>query len=548
MRGRAGCAPGAAKPLRWEWACLFLILAWFLSAAAWGVMRLGMHYDEAIAGLDAWGLIEQLRTLPLAAVHFPLMESNCYYLGSTEAYLLVPFFWLWGPGIGATRLVPVLFGAGSLLCLYGVVRRWFGARPALLSAGLLAINPCFIFSMRLGLSRDEFLQIFFFWLFLLLVTGDRRRWELNLAAFVFGLALWAKMMWVGYAGGLLVAGLLFGRLGLRRWLLDVRNLGLSLLLGLAGCFPLIVFNALHGWVTPVRMWEALFKPVNRGLLENAGLRAGQVWEVFRGMCPGVDQVLRGTNWVSPLLVCLSLAALGVMALERRCAYPRRPFAFLAVVFGVLFLLAGFTPSSHEALHMINLLPFGAVAVAVAACAAAARVGRPWAAAVVLLVAVHAGMEVRMYAQALAQVYSGRVNIFMNADIQHQLIDAVRPYARGGVPVSVYEPLFSPVVTFVSGKTLATQPDWDEYTADALCGNNFDRYRSRFYERCLRDFPSVYFVGIYQRTGDCFDWFLDRLAKDRRPVIRLKTLADPAGAWQCVLVSVGPADLPGSSGT
>ncbi len=532
--------PGATEKFsRREWMCLALVFSVFLAQTGLYILRLGMHVDESLPALGALDLIGQLRTRPLGDVVFPLMESHCYYLGSIEVYLLLPFFWILGPGLGAARLLPVLVSLGALGCMYGVMRRWFGAPSALLAVCLLAINPCFVFATRIGLARDELLQIFFFWLFLLLLTGRRRRWTLNLAAFVFGLALWAKIMWLGYAGGLLAAGLLFNRVDLKRWLSDARGLCQALLFCAAGCFPLIVFNVLNPGATPLNLWMALFKPVNEDVRNNLLLRAWQACSMLGGVCQGVNEVFRGDNWLASLFFGLMLAALAVLALENRHVFPRRPFAFLAVAFGTMFMFAGFTPSAHQPLHLVTLLPFFAATCAVGVCSVAARWKTPWAAAALLLLtASHAGLELRVYSKVLGRVLDGRVNTFMNADVQRAVIDSIRQRAQGA-PVAVYDPLFASVITFVSGRTLAVLPDWTRYTADSLCGCSFDDCWMRFYDQCLRNPARFYFLDI-DELGRYGQWFTDRLQRDGRTVSRVETLVDPGLSWQCTLFLVGPA--------
>ncbi len=424
-----------------EWTGLALILAWFLVSAGVYLAQMPIQVDEAIPVLNAWDLLNQLMLRPLRDVRFPLMEDNGYYIGSVEVYLLLPFFWLLGPGIVTARLVLVGVSAGSLVCMYGVVRHWFGVRPALLTAGLLAVNPCFVFATRIGLSRDEILQVFFFWFFLLLVVVVRRAWARNLSALLFGLALWAKIMWMGYAAGMLVAGLMFDRMRLRRRLSDARGMVRSLLWAAAGCSPLILFNALHGWVTPRLLWNALSSPGNQGGGENACLRILQLRSLSRGLCPGVDQMFRGDNWFAPLFVCLSLAVLGLLALERRCVYPRRPFAVMGIVYGVLFLLSIFTPSHHEALHMVNLLPFCMLAIGVGVCAVTDRVRTPWAVvAVVLLVAVHVGLEIRVYIRALNLIRE----VFVNVDVRSELVSLMKQHMQNA-SMPVGDLLFDPIM-------------------------------------------------------------------------------------------------------
>lgn len=122
------------------WAALLLAPAlglrlWF-TLRGWPVL----DSDEALIGLMS-------RHILYNGEH-PIFYYGQHYMGTLEAYLVVPFFWLLGPTQVALRLAMLLFIMPFLLCVYLLGRAAYGRAVGLLALGALAFGPAF------GLMRE----------------------------------------------------------------------------------------------------------------------------------------------------------------------------------------------------------------------------------------------------------------------------------------------------------------------------------------------------------------------------------------------------------
>ncbi len=187
---------------------LLLALGLFFVLATYQLTLPGLHYDEAKeAGLNAMQL---LRGQPVTAFRgagidligrtWPLMVQD--YIGALNVILALPFLAAGGVNVTALRLLPVVCGLLSLWFLYLVARRWFSTRVAAAAVLLLAVNPSFVFWSRQGIFvTNVTLTIFLASLWTLLRAaaeppGRRRVAWLALTGFLWGMGLWAKLLFL----------------------------------------------------------------------------------------------------------------------------------------------------------------------------------------------------------------------------------------------------------------------------------------------------------------------------------------------------------------
>ena len=198
-------------------ACLLL----FMVLGAYQLQLPGLHYDEAKeAGLNAMELITgqpvtafRDATVQIGPWQLPLMVQD--YIGALNVVLAVPFLAIGGVNVVALRWLSLLTGALTLVVTWRVAWRLGGPLAASATALLLAVNPAFIFWSRQGIFVTNLTALIFM---TSLLTG-LRWWELRrprdlwLTAFLCGLGVYAKLLFVWAIGAMLVvAGV--------AWLLD----------------------------------------------------------------------------------------------------------------------------------------------------------------------------------------------------------------------------------------------------------------------------------------------------------------------------------------
>lgn len=243
------------------WAPLLLALSIFCLLAGHQLDLPGLHYDEAKeAGLNAMQL---LRGQPLtlfrgAGLHLfgltlPLMVQD--YIGALNVYLALPFLALGGVSVPALRALPIACAALTLVFLYAVATALFNRRTAAFAVLLLAVNPSFIFWSRQGILVTNVTVTLFcasLWTAWRWQQTRQARW-LWLTGLLWGLGLWAKLLFIWGIGAMLAAAALAWLWRRRRPSTPVgpRPPLARLLAGfglafLAGVWPLLLFNLQTG--------------------------------------------------------------------------------------------------------------------------------------------------------------------------------------------------------------------------------------------------------------------------------------------------------------
>ncbi|HEX8501954.1 MAG TPA: flippase activity-associated protein Agl23 [Pyrinomonadaceae bacterium] len=140
----AAAAAGELGGRAWLYASVAVLLA----AAALRLYALEMkplHHDEGVNGFFLTNLLRQGR--------YAYDPAN--YHGPTLYYLTLPFVALTGLSTFVVRLVPSLFGVGTVWLLLSLRRR-VGATAALAAAALVAVSPAFVFYSRYFIHEMPF--------------------------------------------------------------------------------------------------------------------------------------------------------------------------------------------------------------------------------------------------------------------------------------------------------------------------------------------------------------------------------------------------------
>lgn len=232
---------------------LLLALALY-GMAAWHQIDLpGLHHDEAQeAGLMAMQIetglpVTLFRGVGVVAFErtWPIMVQD--YIGALNVYLAWFAFGIGGVSVESLRMMTVLMGMATLITAFGAARQLAGNRAGVLTALLLAVHPTFIFWTRQGVFVTSYilpLALGSLWLLARWWQGGRA-WNLWLAAFLMGIGLWGKLLFVWFMGAIFLAWLLVNLPQLTRLksiFTPAYALPIAILCGLLGLVPLIDYN------------------------------------------------------------------------------------------------------------------------------------------------------------------------------------------------------------------------------------------------------------------------------------------------------------------
>ena len=177
----------------------------------------GLYYDEAVQARPALEFIEgRIHATPLPGSQnlwlggrpFPLLTQP--YMGALKSQLLIPTLWAFGANERVLRATSLAWALAGLALLAFWARRVYGDATALVAAGLLAVDPSFLFLARhdWGSFSLSFLlraiALFATWRW----WESRRPLALWIGAFALGLGFYNKIDFaifvIAAAGALLI--------------------------------------------------------------------------------------------------------------------------------------------------------------------------------------------------------------------------------------------------------------------------------------------------------------------------------------------------------
>jgi hypothetical protein len=323
---------------RSSFAVLALALGAFLVLGAFQLRFPGLHYDEAReAGLNAMELLigQPVTAFRGAAVQIgpwqlPLMVQD--YIGALNVYLALPFLLLGGINVVALRWLSLITGALTLVLAWRVADRLGGPVAAAVTVILLAVSPTFVFWSRQGIFVTNLTAL----LFMAGLLSGLRWWagrlhrDLWLTAFLLGLGVYAKLLFVWAVGALVLVALAGGQIqrlrssragvpppyparrGVRTWIVA----GVFFLVPLT---PLILFNLrTEGTLTSVlgNLGNSYYGINNSAYLPNLLVRVQQLRTLLRGDHFWYLGEFLANPW-APWLACGLMLAAGVQAVLLR---------------------------------------------------------------------------------------------------------------------------------------------------------------------------------------------------------------------------------------
>ena len=327
-----------------------IALGVFLTLALYQLDLPGLHYDEAReAGLPALQILQgqpvsaqRGATVNVFGREVPLMVQD--YIGALQAFLAVPFLAVFGANTIALRLMPVA-GAALALVLAGILAgRLYGRHGAWAAMLVLAVQPSFLFWSRQGVFVTSITGLLAVAVPLLLLRGSRtgRAAPFIGAAFLAGLGLYAKLLFVWVLGALaivalawLIAGEDWRRIPPRRAVLVAAGSALAFAAAIA---PLVLFNLRTGGTFATlgtNLTQSYYGVNNLAFARNLAVR---LWNL-RSFLDGSSFWYQGAtlrNGVAPWVYGLALAAL--LAGAAWHALPRRRSPLLLPAVAALAML------------------------------------------------------------------------------------------------------------------------------------------------------------------------------------------------------------------
>ena len=220
-----------------RWAAVFALVAVAGIALRIWIYRSALgtpNSDEAIPGL---------MTLHAIRGDFSTFFWGSSYGGPQEVILNVPFFWIFGSGYFALRIVPIALTAVASLIIWRVGRRTIGD-PAAAVAGLLfwLWPPFNLFQLSQQQSFFAANVVYCALLLLLALRIDEwpNRMRVGLFGFVLGFGFWETPHIVPVAVPVIA------------WVIwrqprSLRHAWLAAVLAVVGAFPWLLWNIRHDW-------------------------------------------------------------------------------------------------------------------------------------------------------------------------------------------------------------------------------------------------------------------------------------------------------------
>lgn len=317
---------------------------------------------------------------------FPVMSGD--YVGSVFSYLVFPFLHIFGLNAISLRITPIFFSAWTILFIYLFCRGLFDRRVAFLSALLTAVNLVFVQYSRVGLYREEIFIIFFFWAGLFLLgkySETKKSLFLYLCLFFWGLGFSTKIIFLWYALSITVAYMILGRKFNLLTAFDFRQSIISVLSFCLGSIFIILYNIKKPAITIKIILHSLFvgpfKWTSSDVLASVHINNLAYFANLKTRIPHLIMLLKEdiadkADWgiihicpiegLSPViagLTLISFVSVLIFTLFSRTNPIKYRVLFLYTIYVTLIALTPFTPSGFDPGHLIILLPFPQIVMA-----------------------------------------------------------------------------------------------------------------------------------------------------------------------------------------
>jgi len=498
---------------------LVVALLLYAALALYQLELPGLHHDEAQeAGLPGMQLALGQTLTPFRGAQvvvanrgFPLMVQD--YIGALNAYLAWFAFGVGGVSVVSLRVMTVCTGLLTLGAFFGAARALAGWRAASFGVLLLAVHPTYVFWTRQGVYVTSYtltLALLALWLLVRWWRGGRA-WNLLLAAFLLGVGLWGKLLFVWFIGGGVGAWLL---LNLPRWKDATKMpplvLVAALLAGVLGMAPLLAYNGQTGGTFAnifTNLDQSYYGVDNADFGANLRERLRQAPTVFESSHLRELGGQFKNPWARAWLL-LALGACGVGAVRGRAWRGVRLFVPLLVL--LMLLQSCFTSTALWFTHFALILPFMVMMGGVGA----AALGR-WGAALVALMLVFELLVVGRYHAVLRQ--TGGI------DTHSAAIYELAATLPEGQPIAALDWGISPAVqVLTAGRVVPDEIFGYAWQADP-------GFAARLQPYLLAD-DAVLVLHVPQQTiFPRRELFLQLVAETERKAVLQQTIYDQRGA-------------------
>lgn len=298
------------------------------------------------------------------------------YVGWAPLYIAVAMMSVFGKALGyffVFRFSMVLVGALTLCSIWCVLRRWFNEWTAALTVFFVGCNFSYIQAIQHGFFCEVTFQVFGLWLGLMLcLTGQRRKngLLLYLGFFVFGLTLWAKIMFVAYMFAAPAAFWALGRK--RREFIDAvfparRNALLACAAFVSGALPFVWFNVRHGFPTLRLIFSRMsgFSQVhdnwnNSDVFGNLLRRIHDFYMYLSGNVLFEDLNDAVVSVYAVLFVCAFVWGVVTLFGRRSEDGLRLRLRVLFVFYAAVLVLTCFVPNRHRVFQILVMVPFAGI--------------------------------------------------------------------------------------------------------------------------------------------------------------------------------------------
>ncbi|MDI6892705.1 MAG: glycosyltransferase family 39 protein [Actinomycetota bacterium] len=239
----------------------------FIYLSLIGIVLVGFALRLYLLLTSHWMVGSEEAIMGLMGRHI-LLKGECHvflwgqpYMGSLEALMAVPIFFLFGASSLSLKLVPFTFSIIFIILIYVLAARIFNEEVGLLSALVVAVSPVFL-TVFSTLANAYMENLVYGTLILILlhriVYGGDALEKTKLYAFLgflAGVAFWNNLTVVMYIA---TAGLFL--LLKERLSIFGRKLAYLVFFFALGCSPLLYFNLRHSWRTFRLLFEGTAAP------------------------------------------------------------------------------------------------------------------------------------------------------------------------------------------------------------------------------------------------------------------------------------------------
>lgn len=226
-------------------------LAGFLLILCLGCLLLpypGLQNDEVLFAQSLYQIAGLHYSVRIGHIDVPVMLLS--YLGALKTWIYAPILKHWKPSPASIRWPVLLLCALSSILFFAIVRRIHSQRAAAAAVLLLATDSSYLLTSCFdwGPVALQHLLLLAACLFTLRFANSAKARDLAAAAFLAGLALWDKALFLWPFGGIVIALLLVFPRELRKRL-SFLNAAVAILAFSIGAYPLILYNWTHQFAT-----------------------------------------------------------------------------------------------------------------------------------------------------------------------------------------------------------------------------------------------------------------------------------------------------------